>query len=47
MTTNPVHESDFYGKGFSQARYNAAMKGPRIMSFGATRTDNERLVEAM
>ena len=39
MTTTPIQETDYYGKGFQQARYNDAMKGPRIMSFGATRTD--------
>ena len=46
MTTSPIRESDYYGKGFRQAQHNQAMKGPRIMSFGATRTDFERLNEA-
>ena len=47
MTTDPITETDYYGKGFAQAKANKAMMGQRVMSFGATRTDHERLTEAM
>ena len=46
MSIAPVFETDYYGKGFEKEQYNRAMKGPRVMSFGASRTDQERLDEA-
>ena len=47
MTLNPVVEADYYGKGFEHARYVQAMKGSKAMNFGAHRTDQERLNEAI
>jgi len=43
MAVEPVIETDFYGKGFQQVEDNMKMKGGRILNFGATRTDIERL----
>ena len=46
MTIKPIQESDYYGSGFEQNRLNNLMKGPRVMSFGARKTDEERLERA-
>ena len=46
MTVKPIHESDYYGSGFEQTRLKYMMKGPRVMSFGATKTDEDRLNKA-
>ena len=46
MTVKPIHESDYYGTGFEQTRLARLMKGPRVMSFGAVRTDDDRLAKA-
>ena len=46
MTVKPIQETDYYGKGFEQTRIAKLMKGPRVMSFGAVRTDDDRLAKA-
>ena len=46
MTVKPVHETDYYGKGFDQMSCNAKMKGPQRMNFGAPRKDDDRLMAA-
>ena len=43
MTVAPIQESDYYGSGFEKTRLKKMMKGPRVMSFGATKTDEDRL----
>ena len=46
MTVKPIQESDYYGSGFEQTRLKHMMKGPRVMNFGATKTDQDRLAKA-
>ena len=46
MTVQPIQETDYYGKGFTQAKLKKEMKGPRVMNFGASRTDADRMSKA-
>jgi len=46
MTVKPVEETDYYGKGFSQMSHANKMVGPPRMTFGAVRSDGERLASA-
>ena len=39
MTVKPIQESDYYGSGFEHARLKQMFKGPRVMNFGANKTD--------
>jgi len=43
MTTKPVTETDYYGKGFEKQNHAARMLGPPRMNFGAPRVDDDRL----
>ena len=47
MAIKPVTETDYYGRGFSQQNHNRQMVGPPRMSFGAMRTDEERIQTAL
>lgn len=46
MTIRPVLETDYYGKGFEQQSKMQRMMGPPSMSFGAVKTDDERIKKA-
>ena len=47
MTVSPVVETDYYGKGFEQAKHVNAMVSTKYMNFGALRTDKDRLQQAL
>ena len=46
MTSEPIEETDYYGKGFAQLDHVRRMLGPPRMNFGGLRTDQDRIDQA-